>query len=82
MNQELLQEMIDHWEERSMTVVRTIDSDEDCVERILSRGSLYWMFRYFTLGSNTPGIADRVCCSVDLECVDAERVIQHLAERL
>ena len=80
MNQELLEEAISIWEEPALTMVRTIDSEEGTVERILSRGSLYWLYRYFEAAPEPATL--KVCCSVDLECVDAERLIQHLAERL
>lgn len=80
MNQELLEEAIEHWEESGMTVVRIIDSDESTVERILQRGSWYWLYRYFETAPEPATL--KVVCSVDLEAVDAERVIQHLAERL
>lgn len=80
MNQELLEEAIEHWEQHAQTVVRTIDSQEDTVERIVRRGDLWWLYRYFQISSD-PG-AIKVFCSVDLDCVNADRVIQHLAERL
>lgn len=80
MNQDLLAEAILHWEQHALTLVRVIDSDEDTVERILQRGSLYWLYRYFQTSNGQGSMT--VHCSVDLDCVDAERVIQHLAERL
>ena len=82
MNEEALNEMIDHWEPPGIECVRTIDTQEDTVERILKLGGEYSLCRYFTLSSDTAGIGDRVCVSVDLDRVDADRVIQHLAERL
>jgi hypothetical protein len=81
MNEDLLEQAIAHWEQPALTIVRTIDSEEDTVERILQRGSLYWLYRYFQHPVSN-GIGIQVSCSVDLDCVDAERVIQHLAERL
>lgn len=80
MNQELLEEAIGHWEPHGLTVVRTIDSGEDTVERIVRRGDCWWMFRYFEMAPEVATL--KVCCSVDLDCVNADRVIQHLAERL
>ena len=82
MNQELLDHKIEEWE-REGTVVRTIDTHDDTVERIIRRRpygttlDLYTMYRYFTLGTRPD-----VLISVDLDDVDADRVIQHLAERL
>ena len=82
MNEDLLNEMIDHWEPPGIECVRTIDTHEDTVERILKLDGEYSLVRYFTLSSDTPGIGDRVCASVDLDRVDPDRIIQHLAERV
>lgn len=89
MNQELLEACIDHWEDETMEVVRTIDTHEMTVERILkyrassSMEMVYRLHRYVQYG--IPDHAEfsiRVECSVDLEDVDADTVIQTLAERL
>ena len=83
MNEEALNETISDWEPPGAEVVRTIDTYTSTVERIvkyqIESGSwMYSLYRYFTLG-------DCVCkihVSVDLENVDADEVIQHLAEKL
>ncbi len=88
MNQELLEEMIAHWEPPGGECIRTIDTDEDTVSRVikypaeLACNVTYCLFRYFTLSNDTPGNGERVCVSIDLQDVDADRVIQHLAEQL
>lgn len=79
MNEQLLEEMIEHWEPEDAEVVRVIDSEEGTVERIVKHGSAYYLYRYFQLESVGQ---HKVFCSIDLSCVDADRVIQHLAERL
>ena len=84
MNQELLQEQIDHWEPPGSEVVRTLDTFTHCVERIvkyqpsMTTIELYSLYRYFTIGDCTC----KVHVSVDLEDVSADEVIQTLAERL
>lgn len=87
MYQEELEKMIDVWEPTGCEVVRVIDSYDDTVERVVKfashnangifSGMQYSLFRYFTLGDRP-----NVHVSVDLQEVDADRVIQHLAERL
>lgn len=81
MNQEALEDKIMEWEPNGVEVVRVIDSQEGTVERIVKHisrhGSDYSLFRYFTLGRPY-----QVHVSVDLDMVDADRVIQHLGERL
>ena len=67
MNHELLEQAISHCEEPTLTVVRTIDSVEGTVERIMRRGDMFWLFRYFQIEVPPAGIS--VECSVDLECV-------------
>jgi len=87
MMQELLQEQIDVWEptaEDGAEVIRTIDTHEDTVERIVKvdiqpEPVRYYLYRYFqtaVAGMRT------VVCSVDLNGVEADEVIQHLGERL
>jgi len=80
MNNELLEEAIDHWAQHGLTVVRTIESNDNTVKRILRRGGLYWLYRYSEISPEVASL--QVVCSVDLDCVHADRVIQHLAERL
>jgi len=84
MNEELLEAMIDEWEPLGAEVVRVIDSDDRVVERILRMGDEYYLNRYFMVGIDmVDGSAVARCeVSVDLDRVDADRVIQHLAERL
>lgn len=84
MNEELLEAMIDEWEPIGAEVIRVIDSDDRVVERILKMDGLYWLHRYFMLGVDmVDGSASARCeVSIDLENVDADRIIQHLAERL
>jgi len=63
------------------------DRYEDTVERIVKREyrdrdfrgekMMYSLYRYFTIGDGPV-----IHVSVDLENVDADHVIQHLAERL
>ena len=77
-DQKAMEEMIELWEPAGCEVVRTIDSMDDTVERIVKVGEEYHLYRYFTLGSD-----DRaVFVSVDLQAVDGDRIIQELAERL
>lgn len=85
MNEELLEAMIEQWEPIGAEVVRTIDSDPRVVERIVKRPQeLYSLYRYFMLGVDmVDGSATARCeVSVDLADVDADTIIQHLAERL
>jgi len=84
MNEELLEAMIDEWEPIGADVVRVIDSDSRVVERILRMGDEYYLNRYFMVGIDmVDGSAVARCeVSIDLDCVDADTVIQHLAERL
>jgi len=88
MYQEELEKMIEKWEPSDCEVVRCIDSFDDTVERVVKfaarnchtgiyAGHRYSLYRYFTLGDEP-----NVHVSVDLQEVDADRVIQHLAERL
>ena len=88
MNQELLEEAIDHWEPKGANaeVVRTIDSTEGTVERIVkfrasnSMEIKYSLYRYFEMAPEPATL--KVYCSVDLDGVYPDRVIQHLAVRL
>lgn len=96
MNKERLAALIEHWEPENSEVVRVIDSEDHEVERIVkyegrhphlgTACTLYSLFRYFELGTelnNAGKIASaQTVVSVDLQEVDADRVIQHLAERL
>lgn len=84
MNEELLEAMIDEWEPIGADVVRVIDSDSRVVERILRIGDEYYLNRYFMVGIDmVDGSAVARCeVSIDLDRVDADTVIQHLAERL
>ena len=79
MNQETpeLLRQIELWEPSDAEVVRVIDIHEDTIERIVRRGDRYFMYRYFTLGDRP-----EVYTSVDLESVDADRIIQELGERV
>ena len=77
MNKEDLERFQHDWEPKDCEVVRTIDSYDDTVERIVRVGTIYYLYRYFTFGVNPT-----INVSVDLDGVDADRVIQHLAERL
>ena len=90
MYQEELNKMIEQWEPsqyEGFEIVRTIDTHDDTVERVVKyrtrhphtneMGVLYSLYRYFTLGDRP-----EVHVSVDLQEVSADRVIQHLAERL
>ena len=79
MNDLLLNEMINEWEPQGAEVVRIIDTTEDTIERILKFDGEYYLFRYFMLRSLGK---EEVCVSADLQAVDADRVIQELAERL
>ncbi len=85
MFEESLNEMISDWEPIGCEVVRTIDTHEGTVERIVkvtnpARASqvTYSLYRYFTIG----GCGCNVQVSVDLDGVEADEVIQHLAEQL
>ena len=87
MYQEELNKMIEQWEPANCEVVRNIDTYEDTVERVVKfsvkndddifAGMRYSLYRYFTFGDSP-----EVRVSVDLQEVSADRVIQHLAERL
>jgi hypothetical protein len=89
MNDIDLHRMIDKWEPTGCEVVRTIDSDEYTVERIVKFTArhphlgdtcvLYSLYRYFEIGMDNNL---RLEVSVDLDHVDGDRVIQWLAERL
>ena len=87
-NEDLLLEAILHWEPKGVEVVRVIDTDDMTVERIFkyrasdSMEMIYSLHRYVQLGLDSPGIGIRVECSIDLQDVDADRVIQFLGERL
>lgn len=78
MNQAALEEQITKWEPVGCEVIRTIDAYDDTVERIIKVVNSYYLYRYFTLGGNDHNIF----VSVDLQAVDADHIIQHLAERL
>lgn len=83
MYQEELEKMVEKWEPSDCEVVRCIDTYDDTVERVVKytpaypNRTVYSLYRYFTLGDEP-----NVHVSVDLQEVDADRVIQHLAERL
>ena len=90
MYEQELEKMIEKWEPShypEFDIVRTIDTHEDTVERVVKFRTrhphtnepavLYSLYRYFTLGDQP-----NVHVSVDLQEVNADRVIQHLAERL
>lgn len=79
-DQESLADAIVEWEPPESEVVRTIDSVDGTVERIIKIGDKYWLHRYFMLREES---YDRyLAVSADLNGVDADRVIQNLAERL
>lgn len=85
MNEEVLNEAISDWEPPEAEVVRTIDTFTHQVERIVkvvnphrADQETYSLYRYFTIGDCTCNVH----VSVDLDGVDADEVIQHLAERL
>jgi hypothetical protein len=78
MNEAKLNAQIEHWEEPGGELIRVIDIHEDSVSRIVKRADLYYLYRYFNLGINP----SRVVCSVDLNGVDADAVICHLAEQI
>jgi len=84
MNKDKLNEMINDWEPIGCDVVRTIDTHEDTIERIvkyrthIAGQELYSLYRYFTIGE----CVCNVQVSVDLDGVEADRVIQELAERV
>ena len=90
MNEERLAVLIEHWEPNGCEVVRVIDSEDHEVERIIKfdTGETVWysLFRYFELGVHVTEdgkvASDRTEVSIDLQDVSADRVIQHLAERL
>ena len=79
MNKEDLERFQHDWEPKDCEVVRTIDVGvgDDTVERIIRVGTVYSLYRYFTFGDNPT-----INVSVDLNEVDADHVIQYLAERL
>jgi len=88
MNQQQLQEQIDLWESPDGEVIRTIDINEGTVERIVKIATPnhgfgetyeYFLYRYFEM--EVAGLTT-VVCSVDLNGVDADRVIQELGERI
>ena len=83
-DQEDLERFQNDWEPKGCEVVRTIDTYDNTVERIVKvsnphRASqvTYSLYRYFTLGDNP-----QIRVSVDLDGVDPDEVIQHLAEQL
>ena len=85
MNEERLEALIEQWEPFGCEVVRVIDSEEGQVERdVKYDGAVYSLFRYFEIGMvmDADSASVRTVVSVDLQDVDADRVIQHLAERL
>ena len=75
MNHEDIANLIEAWEPKDAELVRVIDIDDGVIERISKVGNRYWHIRFFEL-------AGRVQVSVDLDGVDADRVIQELAERV
>jgi hypothetical protein len=81
---ELLEEQIECWEPKGAEVIYTIDINEGTVERIVlvnepAKPMQYFLYRYFMMG--VAGM--RTCvCSVDLNGVEADDVIQHLGERI
>jgi DNA-directed RNA polymerase specialized sigma54-like protein len=81
---ELLEEQIELWEPEDAEVIRTIDSHEGTVERIIkvdvpAQPVQYFLYRYFT--TQIAGYTT-VVCSVDLNGVEADEVIQFLGERI
>lgn len=70
-----IEHLIAKWEPPGSTLVRVIDIDEDCVERITRVGDRYTWLRFFELG----GV---VQVSVDYQNIDADTVICELAERV
>lgn len=84
MNQELLQQLIDQWEPEIAEVVRVIDTTEGTVERIVKVWDRYSLYRYFEMPTRYEGneASTPIVVSVDLSGVDADTIIQHLAERL
>ena len=83
MNKEMLKGMIDNWEIPNAEIVRTIDSEEGTVERIVKYGDGYYLYRYFEIGGIKNGTyVFKVMVSVDLVDVNADRIICELAERL
>jgi len=78
MNQDLLEQKIHEWEPEGAEVVRTIDSYDNEVERIVKFEGWYYLYRYFLLHGNEA----RVHVSVDLNRVSPDHIIQELGERL
>ena len=75
-----LQEEIDCWEptaEDGAEVIHTIDSINGVVHRVVKCDGLYFLYRYFT--TQVSGMTT-VVCSVDLNGVEADEVIQYLGE--
>jgi hypothetical protein len=88
-NEERLELMIELWEPEGAELIRIIDTCDATTERIVKvRGhgikDWYWLYRYFEFGVDmVDGSATtRTEVSVDLDRVDADTVIRHLAERL
>lgn len=80
MNEDLLAEMIVEWESSELKLVRVIDSTDGVVERILkTEDEEYAIYRYFTMRAIG---SECVKVSVDHQGVDADFIIQTLAERL
>ncbi len=77
MNEEDLERFQNDWEPPGCEVVRTIDTYTSSCERIVRVVNTYYLFRYFTLGDNP-----QIHVSVDLDAVDADEVINHLANQL
>lgn len=84
--QEALDDLIEQWEPHNGECIRSIDITPDTVERIIkvqrplgtdprAIESRYTLYRYFLIGSQWQ-------VSVDLESVDADRMIQEMAERV
>lgn len=78
MNQDLLEQKIHEWEPEGAEVVRTIDSYDNEVERIIKLDGLYYLYRYFLLHGNEA----KVHVSVDFNGVSPDLIIQDLGERL
>lgn len=84
MNQDMLQDQIDLWEPEHGKVIRTIDSYAGTVQRIVKLDEpafpvRYFLYRYFTM--QIAGLTT-VVCSVDLNGVEADDVIQYLGEMI
>ena len=79
MNEDDLKVEIKCWEPDDAELIRVIDTGFETVERIIKHEGLYFLYRYFV---TTVSGMETIVCSVDLNGVDADRVIQHLGEQL